>query len=625
LRSNNVQSIAVDSQGTVWFGSSWGGPGARQCAVSRLQDGIWTVFDDSCPGFAGDRMNRVKTIDGVVYVCSGKGLSWFDGTEWACYNAENSPLSNVNDVAIADDGTMLIAASWAGVYMKSGDEWNHYPVNSPTGDAAYVTAVEVGPSGEIWIGTSRLGLYCYDGHTVIDYTAENSALPDDWVNVIFTVGSTVYFGTEKGLASIEGQWRSSMLPTTVPANWLMSISAAPDGAVWLGSFSGAARHKDGEWETFTTSNSPIVGEEATFVAAAPWGDMWFGCNLAFNRLANGEWTSWTREEAGGMVGITDAAFAPDGTAWFGFTNGFASFKDDVWNGRYHAFGDYSDTNAVAVAPDGLVWFATSYCGVFSYDGSQLTNYSVETGDLPSNGVTDVVVGTDGTLWFALPGQGVWHFDGENWESLTPDNSGLPDFGISALGVDAQGSLWFGTQQNGAACWDGEFWTYYTPENCPIGDERVKAFAFGKDGGVWMVNRVGVSVLKMMPELPPLSVTVTLNQRIYTTDDTMVLSLGGANLGEVAQFVDIFVALLLPDGTLLYYPSWFELPNPFMMMVVLPKGFEIAPAPIFTHTFADPAIAGEYVWFAVLTPPGQMAQRLAVSSAEWEFASPARTN
>lgn len=322
--------------------------------------------------------------------------------------------------------------------------------------------------------------------------------------------------------------------------------------------------------------------------------------------------------------MQDAAFASDGTAWFASRNGFASFKDSVWDSRPRAFGDDSDCNAVAVAPDGLIWFATDYRGVFSYDGSQLTNYSVETGDLPANYVTDVVVGTDGTLWFAIPGFGAWHFDGATWEGLTPDNSGLPSVVVKALGLDG-GCLWFGTQQNGAARWDGESWTHYTPENCPIGDERVKAFAFGIDGSVWMTNRVGVSVLRMMPELPELTVTVEVDGPEYTVGDTMIVSLGASNLGEALQFVDVFVALLLPDGTLLYYPSWFALPNPYMMMVSLPPGFEHAPTPIFSHTFTDAAIPGEYVWFAALTPPGQITQRLAISSAEWEFVSPTGEN
>jgi hypothetical protein len=231
------------------------------------------------------------------------------------------------------------------------------------------------------------------------------------------------------------------------------------------------------------------------------------------------------------------------------------------------------------------------------------------------------VGTGGTLWFALPGSGVWRFDGQSWEGLTPENSGLPSTDVTALGVDGEGSLWFGTIQNGAARWDGESWTHYTPENCPIGDERVKAFAFGQDGSVWMLNRVGASALKTMPELPAVSVTIQVDNPTYTVGDTMVVSLGGANSGGAVQFVDVYVALLLPSGTLLYYPSWFALPNPFMLAVALPAGFEQAPTPIFTHTFANAVIPGSYTWFAALTPPGQITQRLAVSRADWQFTSP----
>ena len=628
LFSNTVMSIAVDSRGAVWFGSHLRAPGGFHSAVSRLKGGVWTVFDESTPGFVGGRMHRVKAIEDVVYVCTENGLSWFDGASWACFTAENGPswgLGGVVDVAVYPDGTLFVATMWEGVFVKSDDEWLHYPLFDALGQPEAATALALGPSGEVWVGTARLGLYCYDGTTLSNYTAENSPLPDNWVNVIDCVGQTVYFGTENGIASIEaGQWQGFVLPMTVPDNWLMSISAAPDGAVWFGSFSGAARCKDGQWETFTRSNSGLVGEAATFVSASPWGDVWFDCNNAYNRLANGEWTSWTREQTGGMVGMEDAAFAPDGTAWFAFSNGVASFKDGAWDAQYQPFGDESYCSSVAVAPDGLVWLGTYSHGAYSYDGSTLTNYSLETGDLPSNTVTDIVVGTGGTLWFALPGCGVWRFDGRSWEGLTPDNSGLPATDVT-LGVDGQGSLWFGTQQNGAARWDGETWTYYTPDNCPIGDEMVKAFAFGQDGTVWMLNRVGASALKTMSEVPAVSVTIQVNNPTYTVGDTMVVSLGGANFGDVAQFVDVYVALLLPTGTLLYHPSWFELPNPFMQMVVLPPHFEQAPTPIFTHTFANAVIPGNYAWFAALTPPGQITQRLAVSSADWQFAPPGLPN
>ena len=37
IGSNNVQSVAVDSEGAVWFGSGWRADGVRRCAVSRAE------------------------------------------------------------------------------------------------------------------------------------------------------------------------------------------------------------------------------------------------------------------------------------------------------------------------------------------------------------------------------------------------------------------------------------------------------------------------------------------------------------------------------------------------------------------------------------------------------------
>jgi len=64
--------------------------------------------------------------------------------------------------------------------------------------------------------------------------------------------------------------------------------------------------------------------------------------------------------------------------------------------------------AVAVAPDGTLWFGTS-AGVSRFDGATWTTYTTRDG-LAANRVSSVTVGPDGTLWFGTAA-GVSRFDG----------------------------------------------------------------------------------------------------------------------------------------------------------------------------------------------------------------------
>jgi HEAT repeat protein len=76
------------------------------------------------------------------------------------------------------------------------------------------------------------------------------------------------------------------------------------------------------------------------------------------------------------------------------------------------------------------------------DPTGWTTYTTEDG-LAGNRVEAIAVGPEGDLWFGSDGGGVSRFDGESWTTYTTED-GLAGNAVMAIAVGPEGDLWFGT-------------------------------------------------------------------------------------------------------------------------------------------------------------------------------------
>ncbi|GIW91558.1 MAG: hypothetical protein KatS3mg109_1990 [Pirellulaceae bacterium] len=158
-----------------------------------------------------------------------------------------------------------------------------------------------------------------------------------------------------------------------------------------------------------------------------------------------DWTSYTNANY-----VTDLLV--DGDAVWAATAG-GVVRWDVGTGEYikltteHGLAG-NDVRAIAVGPDGSLWFGTPD-GVsrLTPDGRWQT-YTEEDG-LAGNDVRAIAVGPDGSLWFGTP-DGVSRLtpDGR-WQTYTTDD-GLASNWVLAIAVGPDGSLWFGTWGGGVS-------------------------------------------------------------------------------------------------------------------------------------------------------------------------------
>ena len=278
------------------------------------------------------------------------------------------------------------------------------------------------------------------------------------------------------------------------------IAVAPSDTLWFGSWVGIVYHLDPvltsesgkTLTTYTAKDDMATGFRVRAITVTPDSAVWFGTygwgvsrfDLASSGDVADSWTDYRVKDGLASDYVNAIAVAPDGALWFGTAGGVSRFgptasdalaksgnKSKLDNGLgyvasalnsiqvAHAaphFDDYSWTTyrsgdglandrveAIAVAPDGALWFGTYGGGASRFDGENWTTYTTEDG-LAHNDVYAITVAPDGALWFGTYGGGVSRFDGESWLTYTTKD-GLPDNIVKAIEVAPDGTLWFGTK------------------------------------------------------------------------------------------------------------------------------------------------------------------------------------
>ena len=125
----------------------------------------------------------------------------------------------------------------------------------------------------------------------------------------------------------------------------------------------------------------------------------------------------------GLAGdyVTSLAFASDGSAWVGTTEGATHIEPKRWTSytRAHGLGD-SWITAIAIAPDGRVWFGTQSGGVSVFDpvSKTITTYNLDNSNIPSNFITALVVDQNNRVWIDTLNKGVAYLDPsmQKWEA-----------------------------------------------------------------------------------------------------------------------------------------------------------------------------------------------------------------
>jgi ligand-binding sensor domain-containing protein len=272
-----------------------------------------------------------------------------------------------------------------------------------------------------------------------------------------------------------------------PPRFIISLAAAPDGTLWMGSDNDGAFHYEGSaWRQFTQEDGLADNSVHDFAFGqdgAVWAVTWFGVS----RWDGESWHTYRMEKDFMGNDFHSLAVTPDGRVWVGGGEGLQYLKDEAWEPALPDSLNSIQAYALWADLDGTVWYA----------GHRTLNR------ITSDGITSVfppampdgirftalLRSAGGALWVGST-NGLYRYQDEVW--LTP-TGGLPAYQITSLASAPDGALWVGSGGQGLLRFDGESWRRYTTADGLL-EDWITAIAVTPNGTVWVGSSGGLNFL-----------------------------------------------------------------------------------------------------------------------------------
>ena len=244
LPDNSLRSLAVDADDRLWIGTSVAG-------VAILDDGEWTYLNDSNSPIITEGVAGI-THDhrGWAWINTELGLHCWTGTEWFLYNDQPDSHngyqffgSNVERVAVREDGLVTVATRNAGLTYISEDDFIYYTAASSNFPDNSANDVALDANGDRWLACPSGGLIWHAGPHVggpwFQYNAFTAGFPNNTLNcIVVDADDRKIIGTETwGVLLFDGpgNWTSlDMQNSGLPDDDVRSLLIDDQQVLWVG-------------------------------------------------------------------------------------------------------------------------------------------------------------------------------------------------------------------------------------------------------------------------------------------------------------------------------------------------------------------------------------------------------
>jgi ligand-binding sensor domain-containing protein/tRNA A-37 threonylcarbamoyl transferase component Bud32 len=362
-----VYGIVQDAQGRYWFS---GGGGVWRFDPAKAD---WQEFSEQTGDMPEYNMfTAAQDADGNLYFASdGGGLARYDGEDFAVWAVSDVPVMAAFGHIIPAPADQLWFIEEYGSYPDrfnlSDETWLPY-LDSPCSCAP----LAFDPNGSLWGTEWENGAWIVapDGAQT-HLTAENG-LPSNMVTAVAfdPIDGHFLLGTDSGVVHLDPNLNVVEVFDTGSAglvnNNVHALMTTAEGDTWVGTDGGVSHLKpDFTWEHFPigqpfTENLDFISDFAQDAEGAIWVatlDDWV------YHYSNGEWEKFEGGDPGVKLPspyVGSVTVAPDGSLWFGTSDGAARFDGNEWT--LFDVGDgliHLQVNDIYFDAAGAIWFATS--------------------------------------------------------------------------------------------------------------------------------------------------------------------------------------------------------------------------------------------------------------------------
>ncbi len=562
LISNNIEAIAVDIDGTIWFGTP---------------DGVTQHTPGGSPEWETLTSQNTQAIavgkDGSLWLGWAHGISHYipgANPQWENLTTSDGLIHDyVTTIAVANDGSLWFG-SREGVSHYTPDSnpaWENFTVADGLIHNT-VQSIAAAADGSLWFATNG-GVSHYTPGT--NPTWESFTTADGLAyRIVQTVAvasdDSLWFGTGFGITHyVPGSnpdWETFTFAEGMVGNNIRTIAVGSDENIWFGTGERGISHyiasNNPQWEAFVLDNNSLPGNSILSMAVGQNEAFWFGLQgegvARYILGGNPEWQTFTTADGLAHNSVMATTIAADNSLWFGTGGGVSHYTpggSPEWQTFTTADGlAHNSVVAVVVAADNSLWFGTSG-GVSHYTpgGSPEWQTFTTADGLGANTVFDILIDKDNSLWFGTRLGGVSHYTPESspeWETFTPSD-GLASVTVRSIARGSDDSLWFGTS-DGVSRYnpiDNPAWKTYTTADGLAGN-NVSVVGIGLDETLWVGTIAGLTQLAVPLFQSDLSVGIK-SKGTALAGTTLTYTLQVDNHGQ-ASAIDTMLTLTLPEGT-----------------------------------------------------------------------------
>ncbi len=441
LISNNVYAIAVEKDGTKWFGTAQG--------VSQFNDEDWASYTKA-DGLITDQWVGAIAIDkaGNKWFGTKHGMSQFDGQTW--YNHD-----------------------------KIDDE--HQLQN--------IIDIEIDANNNIW-SVGKFGLASFDGQV---WLRHREAVEQAVFDVTIDENGTVWAAHSDGVSHLDGEeWYTEIL-TDRNSRKRISIEARKNTAeIWFISGDETYIYNGNSWlprsdeaELGLTSVNSIVSDEQ--------GRLWFGTNYGLKHLNNRHWENYLTEGELNTNSISNLDLDAAGNIWVSTPRGASVFNGTYWTNYTKNDGlPHREITKFISDQSNQVWAIEWGGGVSVFNGDTWRTY--KSPEISGNDISDIEIDLKGNVWVSTSRNGLNKYDGQEWTVYTTED-GLFSNRIHDIVIDEKGQVWVqGTQfgnrggiSRGFNLLQDDTWLFYEEDELPEEYFAAKHIPVQENNRLWKRN------------------------------------------------------------------------------------------------------------------------------------------
>jgi ligand-binding sensor domain-containing protein/signal transduction histidine kinase len=474
LLDETVNSIAEDSAGNLWLGTPSG--------LNLLEkDGRLMKFTTK-DGLPGDFVSNVHVArSGTIWITTRGGMCNFkNGQIFPFPFQTDSPGRNPESLGVYEDrrGNLWAFGDTYLVNLTEGKHLNHFGSGDNISSLRIWSLCE-GRQGELWIGTSGQGLYCFTNDKFQPITLRNGGLTSD----------------------------------------VRAMCEDREGNLWLGTFGGGLVRLQPRNVRVLDASVGLPDRPAACLDLTAQGRVWIG----FDRggLYAGTAERFDRPAGEASVNlqnlVSSIAIAPDGCIWVATPGAGVYCLDNQRVIHYGTADGLSDDRVLSVAVDNTnaVWAGTFSGGLNRITPGGITCFGAASG-LSASPITAILSVRPDVLWLGYADGRVVRGVADQFSTVMAP-SVLGGKAVSAIHQDADGRIWIGTTAGRLACiTTGRYFNWDL--NLGLADEPILGILSDDNGDLWLGTGKSIYRVEQADLKVALSGQAPLHsQPVYETD------------------------------------------------------------------------------------------------------------